>query len=30
MFKEGTMPEEGRDQQGRWMIIKKKEEEIPF
>ena len=30
MFKEGTMPEEGRDQQGRWMVIRKKDEEIPF
>ena len=26
MFKEGTIPEEGRDQAGRWMIIKKKQE----
>ena len=25
VFKEGTMPEEGRDQLGRWMIIKKKQ-----
>jgi hypothetical protein len=25
MYKEGVMPEDGRDQQGRWMIIKKKE-----
>lgn len=27
LFKEGIMPEEGRDQQGRWIIIKKKREE---
>jgi len=27
LFKEGVMPEEGRDQQGRWIIIKKKREE---
>ena len=26
MFKEGTIPEEGRDMSGRWMIIKKKPE----
>jgi len=26
MFKEGTMPEEGRDQSGRWIIIKKKQD----
>lgn len=26
MFKEGTMPEEGRDQLGRWIIIKKKQD----
>ena len=25
MFKEGVMPEEGRDQMGRWMIIKTKD-----
>jgi hypothetical protein len=25
LFKEGVMPEEGRDQQGRWIIIKKRE-----
>lgn len=24
MFKEGVMPEEGRDMSGRWMIIRKK------
>ena len=27
LFKEGVMPEEGRDQQGRWIIIKRKREE---
>jgi len=26
IFKEGTMPEEGRDQSGRWMIIRKKQD----
>jgi hypothetical protein len=26
MFKEGTMPEEGRDQLGRWIIIRKKQD----
>jgi hypothetical protein len=26
IFKEGIMPEEGRDQQGRWIIIKKKQD----
>ncbi|MCI4435890.1 MAG: hypothetical protein JHC33_03660 [Ignisphaera sp.] len=26
IFKEGTMPEEGRDQLGRWMIIRKKQD----
>ena len=26
IFKEGTMPEEGRDQAGRWMIIRKKQD----
>ena len=26
IFKEGTIPEEGRDQAGRWMIIKKKQD----
>ena len=26
MFKEGTMPEEGRDQMGRWIIIRKKQD----
>ena len=26
MFKEGTIPEEGRDQAGRWMIIRKKQD----
>lgn len=26
IFKENTMPEEGRDQMGRWMIIKKKQD----
>jgi len=26
MFKEGTIPEEGRDMSGRWIIIKKKPE----
>ena len=26
IFKENTMPEEGRDQAGRWMIIKKKQD----
>ena len=25
IYKEGTMPEEGRDQQGRWIIIRKKQ-----
>ena len=33
MYKEGTMPEEDRDQQGRWIIIKSKKvsnEEMPF
>jgi len=24
LFKEGIMPEEGRDQMGRWIIIRKK------
>jgi hypothetical protein len=26
LFKEGTMPEEGRDQSGRWIIIRKKQD----
>jgi hypothetical protein len=26
IYKEGTMPEEGRDQMGRWIIIRKKQE----
>jgi hypothetical protein len=26
IFKENTMPEEGRDQAGRWMIIKRKQD----
>ena len=26
LFKEGVMPEEGRDQLGRWMIIRKKQD----
>jgi hypothetical protein len=26
IYKEGTMPEEDRDQQGRWIIIKSKKE----
>jgi hypothetical protein len=26
MYKEGVMPEEGRDQMGRWIIIRKKED----
>lgn len=29
MFKEGTIPEEGRDQAGRWMIIRKKQDSEP-
>jgi hypothetical protein len=28
IFKEGIMPEEGRDQQGRWIIIKKKQDSV--